>query len=169
MAWRHSTPRHADAATPNPQNRAIFPAVNETISQKLRQLRVETGLNQEQFAARIGMTQSGISKIENGSRMPSRQTISAWAEACGKTMEIAGLPELSEGERALLDATASVEPDDLFLLAEATRGLAVVKGADRAMARQLLQGLAERAPATVADKERDLSPVAPETAARVRK
>lgn len=143
--------------------------MTDSIGQKLHALRVQTGLNQVEFAGKIGMTQSAISKIENGTRMPSRQAIEAWVTACGKTMEIAGIPELSEGEQVLLAAAAEVAPDDLFLLAEATRGLAMVKGGDRAMARQLLQWLADRAPAQVDGDEERSAPVAAKPATSVGK
>ena len=144
----------------------ILPSVNDTIGQKLRALRVGTGRTQEQFADLVGLTQTGVSKIESGSRMPSRSTVDAWLAVCGKTMEIAGISTLSEGEREVMAAISGVEPDDLFLLAEAIRGLAVVKGADRAMARQTLQWLADRAPSPVGGDESPL--VTPETPARVR-
>ena len=151
-------------------NADSFRGVSDTIGRKLRLLRAETGLNQAQFAAAIGLTQAGVSKIEGGSRMPSRATIDAWLAACGKTMEIAGLPDLSDGERMILAAVAPVSPDDLFLVAEALRGLAVVEGADRAMARQLLQWLADRAPPQVASDPRPppSGSIAPESPSGVR-
>lgn len=138
--------------------------MSDSIGKKLRALRVGLGLTQEQFAPLVGLSQTGVSKIEGGSRMPSRAAIETWLRVCGKTMEIAGVPDLTEGEREIMSAVAGVEPDDLFLLAEAIRGLAVVTGADRAMARQTLQWLADRAPAPD-----ESAPVAPESAAGVRK
>lgn len=138
--------------------------MSDSIGKKLRALRVSLGLTQGQFAPLVGLSQAGVSKIESGARMPSRAATETWLAVCGKTMEIAGIPDLSEGEREVMSAIADVEPDDLFLLAEAIRGLAVVTGADRAMARQTLQWLADRGPAPDAS-----APVAPESTAGVRK
>jgi transcriptional regulator with XRE-family HTH domain len=142
--------------------------VMDSLGHKLRALRGDIGLNQEQMAARVGITQSAVSKIENGTRMPSRQVIEAWVGVCGKTMEIAGLPEVSDAERELLDAAAEVNPDDLYLLSEALRGLAVVKGKDREHARSMLEWLASRAPSAVDGEMPESATIAPKPAARVR-
>jgi transcriptional regulator with XRE-family HTH domain len=142
--------------------------VMDSLGEKLKRLRLDSGLTQAVFAERIGMTQSAISKIEGGTRLPGRQAIEAWVAACGKTMEIAGLPEVSEAERELLDAAAEVNPDDLYLVAEALRGLAIVKGKDREHARSLLEWLASRAPSAVDGEVPESATVAPKPAASVR-
>jgi transcriptional regulator with XRE-family HTH domain len=142
--------------------------VMDSIGEKLRRLRLDSGLTQAVFAERIGLSQAAVSKIEGGTRMPSRAAIDRWLAACGKTMEIAGLPEVSEAERELLDAAAEVRPDDLYLLAEALRGLAVVKGKDREHARSLLEWLASRAPSAVDGETPESPAVTPKPAAGVR-
>lgn len=112
----------------------------------LRQLRIDAGMTQTQLAERLAMTQAAVSKIESGSRAPSRDALNRWIELCGHSLEISGTPPLQEHERELLRAAAGLSPDDFWLVAEAIRGLSVVTGSDRTMARQSLRWLADRAP-----------------------
>lgn len=45
--------------------------------------RTQAGLSQEELAARVGIDRTGISKIENGSRMPDTAVLIALSEALG--------------------------------------------------------------------------------------
>lgn len=42
---------------------------------RIRQLRLELGLNQTQFGEKLGITPSAVSKIESGDREPAETTI----------------------------------------------------------------------------------------------
>jgi transcriptional regulator with XRE-family HTH domain len=50
---------------------------------RLRELREEAGLTQEQLAAKAGMHKLGIAKLERGERGPSWSTVVALCEALG--------------------------------------------------------------------------------------
>ncbi|MCW5775081.1 MAG: helix-turn-helix transcriptional regulator [Phycisphaeraceae bacterium] len=54
------------------------------VSKKIRDARTEAGLTQEQLAAKTGLPQSHISRIENAKHSPSRTTIEKIAGALGK-------------------------------------------------------------------------------------
>lgn len=45
------------------------------INQRIKQLRKEQGLTQDEFAARIGITKSSVSLLESGKNSPSTQTL----------------------------------------------------------------------------------------------
>ena len=51
--------------------------------------RKENGLTQKEFAARTGITQADISRLENGEANPSLKTIKRLAAAFGKRLQIA--------------------------------------------------------------------------------
>ena len=119
-----------------------------SIGARLLSMRRASGLTQAALAARIGYTASAVCHVERGSRMPGREMVEAWVSTCGGHYEPTG-PEvpISPEYAGLLEAVAGLDEGELALLSEAARGLAVVEGADRAMARQLLTWLADRAPA----------------------
>ncbi len=51
--------------------------------------RKENGLTQKEFAARTGITQADISRLENGEANPSLKTMKRLAAALGKKLQIA--------------------------------------------------------------------------------
>ena len=55
----------------------------EYISKRIRDERVKAGLNQTDLAERSGLTQSHISRLENGAHSPNHATIKKIAEALG--------------------------------------------------------------------------------------
>lgn len=118
-----------------------------SIGARLLAMRRASGLTQAALAARINYTASAVCHVERGSRMPGREMVEAWVAACGGHYEPTG-PEvpISPEYTGLLEAVAGLTEGELALLSEAARGLAVVEGDDRAMARQLLTWLANRAP-----------------------
>jgi transcriptional regulator with XRE-family HTH domain len=134
--------------------------MSSSIGARLLAMRKSSGLTQAALAARIGYTAGAVCHVERGSRLPGREMIEAWTAACGGHFEVAG-PEVAVAPEytGLLEAVGGLDEGELALLSEAARGLAVVTGADRAMARQLLTWLADRAPAASAR-------VAPESSAR---
>ncbi|MBT2489816.1 helix-turn-helix transcriptional regulator [Streptomyces sp. ISL-96] len=60
---------------------------------RLRELRTEGGLTGRALAARLGWTQSKVSKLENGKQTPTTADLSAWADGTGHpecTAELVG-------------------------------------------------------------------------------
>ncbi|MBQ6039624.1 MAG: helix-turn-helix transcriptional regulator [Oscillospiraceae bacterium] len=58
------------------------------IIQAIIDARKETGLTQKELAARSGIAQGDISKLENGNANPSIRTLKRLATAMGKTLRI---------------------------------------------------------------------------------
>ncbi|MER5785621.1 helix-turn-helix transcriptional regulator [Streptomyces mobaraensis] len=50
----------------------------------LRELRTESGLTGRELGARLGWTQSKVSKLENGRQTPSADDLAAWARGTGR-------------------------------------------------------------------------------------
>ena len=63
-------------------------AVAQECARKLLELRGQTGQTQKQLAARLGMTESMISRLESGDHVPSLKTLCRIAEAFGRQLEI---------------------------------------------------------------------------------
>ena len=57
-------------------------------AQRLFELRKLTGETQKQFADRVNMTESMISRLERGDHVPSLATLCRIAEAFGRRLEI---------------------------------------------------------------------------------
>ena len=57
------------------------------LPERLRQARSETGLTQEQVAARAGLTYNSISRYENGAAYPSQLALNMLASLYGKPVE----------------------------------------------------------------------------------
>ena len=56
----------------------------EWVGKRIREARNEAGLTQEQLAAKSGLPQSHISRIENAKHSPARATIEKIANALGR-------------------------------------------------------------------------------------
>ena len=63
-------------------------AVARLCARKLFELRGQTGQTQKALAARLGMTESMISRLERGDHVPSLKTLCRIAEAFGRQIEI---------------------------------------------------------------------------------
>ncbi len=59
-----------------------------TVKQALIDARTGEGLTQKELAARSGIAQGDISKLENGTANPSVRTLQRLAAAMGKTLKI---------------------------------------------------------------------------------
>lgn len=59
-----------------------------TVKQALIDARTGEGLTQKELAARSGIAQGDISKLENGTANPSVKTLQRLAAAMGKTLRI---------------------------------------------------------------------------------
>ena len=58
------------------------------IGKKLKQIRLQKGIYQEQIAEKLGFTSNGyISKVENGKFVPSENRLQKWGETLGLTAE----------------------------------------------------------------------------------
>ncbi len=58
------------------------------IGDRLRELRLDAGLNQPEFAAIAGTTKQYVGRLENGSnKTPNPKFIEAWAKHCNVRME----------------------------------------------------------------------------------
>lgn len=88
---------------------------------RIKQIRLEAGLTQMQFAERIGLSRNYIALIETGSREPSERTISdicrefgvspAWLQTGEGEMF---LPRSKNEELALMVANLMAETDNSF-------------------------------------------------------
>jgi transcriptional regulator with XRE-family HTH domain len=120
----------------------------------LRKMREEAGFtSQQDFAQAIGVNQGYVSRIESGKQPPGRAVLQRWLEKCGRTLTVSEAPALSEEQQTVLAALDGVEIDDIFLLAEAIRGFANLKGEDYELARSWLTWLSKRAPSSVSPSE----------------
>lgn len=61
-----------------------FQTARESLGARLRELRVEAGLEGKDLAARLGWQTSKVSRLQNGKQTPTRDDLTAWAEAVGQ-------------------------------------------------------------------------------------
>ncbi len=59
-----------------------------TIATRLIKARSQANLTQSQVAQRMGTTQSVVARLESGNPMPSLRSLTRYAEAVGKKIEI---------------------------------------------------------------------------------
>ena len=57
--------------------------LRELVRQRVRALRVERGLTQEELCERAGISVDAVSRIEGGSRVPTLETLERLAHALG--------------------------------------------------------------------------------------
>ena len=62
--------------------------LEDQIKRNLIQARIEAGLTQKELAEKSGIRQSNISRIENGTAIPTLQTLNAIAKGTGKKLKI---------------------------------------------------------------------------------
>jgi transcriptional regulator with XRE-family HTH domain len=75
-------------------------------ARRLLDLRAHSGETQKQLAARIGMTESMISRLERGDHVPSLATLCRIADAFDRRLEIV----FHEHEHGHTDGTRHVHP-----------------------------------------------------------
>lgn len=63
----------------------LIARLDQPVGALVRQLREQAGLNQVELAARIGTTQSAISRWERGGDEPRISTLANIVRACGRT------------------------------------------------------------------------------------
>ncbi|MFF7260668.1 helix-turn-helix domain-containing protein [Streptomyces sp. NPDC008159] len=62
-----------------------FQTAREALGARLRELRAEAGLEGKDLAARLGWQPSKVSRLQNGKQTPTRDDLTGWAEAIGRT------------------------------------------------------------------------------------
>ena len=62
--------------------------LEDQIRRSLIQARIDSGLTQKELSERSGIRQSNISRIENGTVIPTLQTLYALAKGSGKKLRI---------------------------------------------------------------------------------
>ena len=62
--------------------------LEDQIKRNLIQARIDAGLTQKELAEKSGIRQSNISRIENGTAIPTLQTLNAIAKGTGKKLKI---------------------------------------------------------------------------------
>lgn len=120
------------------------PNLRQQLGAELRRLRDLAGLSGRDLAARIGISQSTLSRIEGGDRAPSLPEVSAWCGAAGADDVIrTHLTQLAEAARTELAPWRVMLTDNRTHLQEAARQLEatahVVRDCQHTMVPGLLQ------------------------------
>ena len=81
---------HDRRMTENPEYRAAYEALDEefTLIDSMVRARARAHLTQAEVAAKMGTTESAISRLESGSGKPSTRTLERYAEALGHRLRI---------------------------------------------------------------------------------
>ncbi|MFD9378732.1 Scr1 family TA system antitoxin-like transcriptional regulator [Streptomyces sp. NPDC059999] len=74
-----------------------FQSARVALGARLRELRVEAGVNGKDFAARIGWQRSKVSRLENGKQTATAGDVAAWASAAGVPEQAADLASRLRG------------------------------------------------------------------------
>ncbi|MEV6761363.1 helix-turn-helix transcriptional regulator [Streptomyces sp. NPDC051105] len=61
-----------------------FQTAREALGARLRELRVEAGLEGKAVAAELGWQTSKVSRLQNGKQTPTRDDLTAWTQAIGR-------------------------------------------------------------------------------------
>ncbi len=85
-------------------------AEKETISDRIRRLRVQKGISQKQFAEQVDLHPAQYNRYEKGENVPSTEILGKLADALGVTVDY-----LYEGETTAA-VTADFEDRDLLAL-----------------------------------------------------
>ncbi len=108
--------------------------IKETIRARIRKLRVEKGLNQNDAARRVGLQPAALSHFENGIRIPSFEnlrkladfyTVSVYTVSVDYLLGRVDEPKASGPDaEALFRTIDGIDPDDLKALVAMARSLA---------------------------------------------
>lgn len=102
---------------------------------RLRKARIDKGINQEELAGAIGLTQASISQFEKGLRMPTPANIRKFAQILGVSEEDLAGQNQGEFEKTLLMRNIQdLSPDSLNKINEYT---AMIKRDEQARRRGL--------------------------------
>ncbi|MEV6586493.1 helix-turn-helix domain-containing protein [Streptomyces acidicola] len=61
-----------------------YQTAREALGARLRELRVEAGLEGKDLAIKLGWQPSKVSRLQNGKQTPTREDLSAWVRAAGR-------------------------------------------------------------------------------------
>jgi transcriptional regulator with XRE-family HTH domain len=85
---------------------------------QLKQLRLDAGLSQRQLGELVGLANSTVSMIENGSRDTGASTVEAWAAHCGGSVmagrlsdDVVRISHLDQDGRKLIEDLVHTMPD----------------------------------------------------------
>lgn len=83
-----------DRVLGNPEVKAEYDALEDEFERANRAIaiRASTGLNQREFAERVGMKRSQIAQIESGKSIPKLETWAKLAAAAGYAVEVNFIP-----------------------------------------------------------------------------
>jgi transcriptional regulator with XRE-family HTH domain len=107
----------------------------------LREARLRAGLTQAELAARIGTTQSAISRWEGGGARPPLDTLRRLVDACGLELRLE-LVEPNPGEAGQIERNLSLSPEER--LDQLLRALDFIAAGRRALAEAQEAGPARR-------------------------
>lgn len=99
----------------------------------LREARLRAGLTQSGLAARVGTTQSAISRWEAGSSRPPLEALRRLVRACGLELRV-GIEPHDAGEASLLERNLSLTPAER--LDQLVRTVAFIREGRAAMSRR---------------------------------
>lgn len=79
-----------DRVLANPEVKAEYDALKDEFERANRAIaiRASTGINQREFAERVGMKRSQITRIESGKSIPKLETLAKLAVAAGYAVEV---------------------------------------------------------------------------------
>jgi transcriptional regulator with XRE-family HTH domain len=66
------------------------------LGRELMAIRTLAGLSQREMRDKVGLSQSFVSRVENGEAAPSNEELTAWVKATGATDKLDGLLALNE-------------------------------------------------------------------------
>lgn len=111
---------------------------NDSIGERMKEIRIEKGLTQRQIADSIGVTYQHISQYERGLRTPKMNTIRKIAEALGVDVwEIIGFNDIDYEPMPASPTEAEANPEEAELITIYhglnDRGKAVLMGTARGL------------------------------------
>jgi transcriptional regulator with XRE-family HTH domain len=109
------------------------------VRQRVRQLRRDRGLTQEQLCERAGISVDAITRIESGSRVPTLATLDAIASALGVPVAalLAGAPEPRKRQSPVIGrVVALLEAEPAHVQVAAEKVLRAVLGVLRGQRRR---------------------------------
>lgn len=83
-----------DRVLADPEVKAEYDALEAefNLASRAIAIRASTGLNQREFAERVGMKQSQLARIESGKQIPKLETLAKLAAAAGYAVEVNFIP-----------------------------------------------------------------------------
>lgn len=113
------------------------------LAEELRRLRQEAGLQQTELADRLGVAQSHISRIENGT--PTTTTVlEGWIRECSATMTVRRR-DAKDPTAPLVELAGALSPEQLARLVRIARALPRLPARTADVLTAAIEGAAEDA------------------------